>query len=121
MQELTSQLDTFFEELRQRQAETVAVVDAIPEAQPIEINQAERAALDAGDESDQPEPSPPRELFPSYESKKQTPLLFRPLEHGGRLVESLSPTARVVISLTSLLSFLAACAALAYVLILRHG
>src|SRR5439155_2826502 len=46
VQELTSQLDTFFEELRQRQAETAAAVDAIPDANPIEINDAERAALD---------------------------------------------------------------------------
>jgi len=121
VQELTSQLDTFFEELRQRQAETAAAVDAIPDANPIEINDAERAALDAGGEWEASEPPPPRELFPSYESKRPTPWLLRPLAGGGRLVETLSPAARAVISVTSILSFLAACAALGYVLILRHG
>ena len=123
VQELTSQLDTFFEELRQRQAEAAAVVDSIPEANPIAINDQERAALDAPelDDSAAPEPAPPRDLIAQYESKKPTPLLLRPFDRGGAVVERLSPFARFLVSATALLSFLAAAAALVYVLILRQG
>jgi hypothetical protein len=118
VQELTSQLDTFFEELRERQAEAAAAIDAIPEANPIEINDQERAALDASDEP--AEETRPKDLITSYESKKPTPLLLRPLDRWGARVESLSPVARFVISMTALLSFIAACAALAYVLIMSR-
>jgi len=118
VQELTSQLDTFFEELRQRQAEAAAVVDAIPEANPIIIDSEERAALEAADESDGVAPPPRRDLLDTH---KPVPAITRPLHWCGGLIESLAPAARGVINVTAILSFLAACAALAYVLMLRRG
>jgi hypothetical protein len=128
VQELTSQLDTFFEELRERQAEAAAVVDAIPEAQTIVIDPAERAALRAMDDINEtnemdevegtPPPPPRRDLL---ETHKPVRAIARPLHWCGGLIESLSPGARGVINVTAILSFLAACAALAYVLMLRHG
>jgi hypothetical protein len=126
VQELTSQLDTFFEELRQRQAEAAAVVDAIPEANPLSINEEERAALDApttglDDESTTTasEPSTPKDLIAQYETKKPTPLLLRPFDRGGAVIESLSPLMRGMVNVIVVAGFLAACAALTYVLILR--
>lgn len=126
VQELTSQLDTFFEELRQRQVEAVAVVDAIPEANPLEINDQERAALDAPQATDQgppplpsTEPATPKDLIAQYESKKPTPWLMRPLDRGAAVVESMSPLMRGIVNMAVVASFLAALAALAYVLILR--
>jgi hypothetical protein len=125
VQELTSQLDTFFEELRQRQAEAAAVVDSIPEAQPIVINDDERAALNGINATDDADadgevdavPPPPRGLL---DSQKPVPVLTRPLHWCGGLIESLSPGSRALINVTAILSFLAACAALAYVLLLRR-
>ena len=127
VQELTSQLDTFFDELRQRQEEAAAVVDAIPEANPLEINEQERVALDSLDENGEqpvestepPAPPPPRDLIAQYESKKSTPWLLRPLDRGGAVVEGMSPLVRGLVNISVVVSFLAACAALVYVLILR--
>jgi hypothetical protein len=126
VQELTSQLDTFFEELRHRQEEAAAVVDQIPEANPIEINEQERAALDAGGDEElagdiaAPEqPETPKDLIAHYESKKSTPLLLRPFDRGGAWIEGLSPLIRATVNLLVVVTFLAACAALAYVLMLR--
>ena len=133
VQELTSQLDTFFEELRVRQEEVAAAIDAIPEANPIGIDDLERAALDApttttGDDTEaasslppiEPKATTPRDLIAQYESKKTTPWLLRPFDRGGAVVERLSPVARFFLSATAVLSFLSACAALVYVLMLRR-
>jgi hypothetical protein len=45
----------------------------------------------------------------------------RPLHWCGGMIESLSPGARILVNLTAILSFLAACAVLVYVLILRQA
>jgi hypothetical protein len=73
VQELTSQLDTFFEELRQRQAEAAAVVDAIPEASPLEIDEQERTALDfpAEEPAENSEPPAPRDLIASTKRRSR--------------------------------------------------
>jgi hypothetical protein len=123
VQELTSQLDTFFEELRQRQEEAAAVVDAIPEANPLEIDEQERAALDSPveDTSSPPDPATPKDLIAQYESKKPTPWLMRPFDRGAAAMEAMSPLLRGIINVSVVASFLAACAALVWVLILRQG
>ena len=123
VQELTSQLDTFFEELRQRQEEAAAVVDAIPEANPLEVDEQERTALDFPVEEsvENSEPPAPRDLIAQYEAKKPTPWLLRPIDRGGAVVEGMSPLVRGLVNVSVVVSFLAACAALVYVLILRAG
>jgi len=117
VQELTSQLDTFFEELRQRQDQAVAVVDAIPEAEPIRIDEQERAALDAP--ADSQDTASPHALFDPVEPHGPANWTGRLADRVSAPIESLSPASRALISATAIVSFLAACAALTYVLIVR--
>src|SRR5207248_128746 len=102
VQALTSQLDTFFEELRQRQAEAAAVIDAIPEAEPISINDAERAALDAPSAEDDATALPsPRRLLDPIDEEGAATWRHRVADRVGAPIESLSPWARGLISVTA--------------------
>jgi hypothetical protein len=131
VQELTSQLDQFFAELRQKQTETIQALARQDEggvSGGLVIDDAERQALVGDLQLD--DPLPPSELQASpaisphrlFIDAEPAPAWYaRPLHWGGGMIESLSPAARILVSLTAILSFLAAGAALVYVLILRQG
>ena len=140
VQELASQLDNFFTELRQKQTETMAALARQEEHQQQQggliIDEAERRALvgdlqidEAGSEIQHfddhesaaamsAEMSAAHRLF--IDPDPAPAWYARPLDWCGGAIESLSPALRVLISLTAICTFLAACAALVYVLILRQ-
>ena len=124
VQELTSQLDNFFEELRQRQTESIQALarqEQGGQGGPI-VNEAERQALVGDFEMD--EPSGVQTLSPHrmFLDPDPAPAWYaRPLHWCGGMIESLSPGARILVNLTAILSFLGACAVLVYVLILRQA
>jgi hypothetical protein len=121
VQELTSQLDNFFEELRQRQTQTIQAL-ARQEQGGLVIDEAERQALvgDLGGDLDRIDS--PLAMHQAFVDPDPRPAWYaRPLDWCGGMIESLSPGARIVVNITAVLSFLAACAVLAYVLILRQA
>jgi hypothetical protein len=122
VEELTAQLDTFFHELRQREATPPARAFA-PEER-VEIGEDERALLDpadfgSADEDDEPAEMP-RAMLRSMEIQKPPPTFLRPLNWFAGPIESLTPTSRAVVSVTAIFCFIAGCAAIAYVLMLRQ-
>ena len=128
VEELTSQLDDFFEQLRQKQSETMqALARTEQQSGGLIINEAERQALvcdlgmDALDESD---PVPMAGLSPHrmFLDPDPAPVWYlKPLDLCGGMIESLSPAVRILVNIAAVVSFLAAGAALVYVIILRQG
>ena len=122
VQELTSQLDNFFEELRQRQTETIQAL-ARQEQGGLIINDAERQAL-VGD-LDMDEASDIETTLAAHagfvDPDPHPAWYARPIEWCGAMMESLSTPARITVNIVAVLSFLAACAALIYVIILRQA
>lgn len=107
VEQLTAQIGAFFEQLQERQ--TIAAVISSEERRELE-----REILDI------PEARPiedPAALFGLVERRPSA--LLRPLDWCGSVVESLSPRMRFMLSATSAMSFVAGCAAVVYVLMIR--
>lgn len=107
VEQLTAQIGAFFEELQERH--TVAAVVSMEERRELE---EELANI--------PEATPienPAALLAPVEAKPS--VLMRPFDYCGGIVEAMSPRVRLLVSATSVLSFVAGCAALTYVLLLR--
>jgi hypothetical protein len=66
-------------------------------------------------------PAESRALLAPVDAAAGEPVYLKPLDWLSRPVAAMSGTARAAVSLLALTSFVGGCAALGYVLMLRHG
>jgi hypothetical protein len=149
VQEMKSQIGNFFDQLHQRERKPATpkpVTAPAPEVLPpatesfadpmqngtfepieerIEIEGAERMALHAEDIFDADDPSDISEssqaLLAPVAQEIREPLYLKPLNWLSDPIASLSGGGRALVSTGAVVSFIGACAALAYVLVLTHG
>ena len=79
------------------------------------------AAIPADDTDPTGGPRPAQAVLHAVIPEEPEPLYLKPLNWLSDPIASLSGGARALVSVTAVLSFVGACAAMAYVLILTHG
>lgn len=149
VEELTNQLDTFFEQLQHRRqmksvapqalaTDVAASPDAIrmcatlPLEQQFEPAEAaferETSAATGAQPFDHDLRSngsettgPARAMLVGFDEVADPPIYLKPLCWFAAPIEAMSSTARLAISLAAVASFLAACGTLSWVMILRQG
>jgi hypothetical protein len=118
VEQLTNQLDNFFEELLQREGQPVEA--PAPRLQQLEEQDDLSPTQEELDSLHGIAFAPPRALFPPRPEPAPEPAYLRPLNWLSDPIESLPTGARWAVGIAAIVCFLAGCGALAYVLMLRQ-